>query len=563
MQYAAFALLLLCWIVSIHFPPWDTFHNEAPAVAAALLGLLGSCRWSQHTVRVPAAMGVVGLFIAIALAQWGAGQLLYGSDVLLLAIYAIVFASAWLWGYQWVRQCLTERLLDTLSLFMVTVGLVTAFQALVQWFHLEAVFTGWILDGLPDNRPRANIGQPNHVATTLLMASVAAFSLRYRLRTSRVVLWLVLVLLGFAVVLTRSRTALVSATLLTTMYFALSLRSKGLALRPAEAIVWLLLLFGMTWFLPYLNSIITEGFASAGDLGVIPPQLTTPGARALLWRQMIEAILQRPWFGWGLLQIPIAHQAGALVIPGDVQLTYSHNMVLDASAMLGIPIAFAFCGLILGWFLKRAKPICRSGAANTALFMFVPLAVHAQLEFPHAYAYFVVLGGLLLGVIDGAVETPSARTYSVPRKALLAFVVGWSALLVAVTYEYMLVEEDFRVNRFENRNIGQTPVDYNPPDLVLLVQLDDMLHGMRLRALPGMSQEDVNILVKISKRYSWAQMQFRTALALGLNGRPEEATEQLKIIKALFPADVYEEAKENFTRLSIEKYPELRNVILP
>ena len=137
------------------------------------------------------------------------------------------------------------------------------------------------------------------------------------------------------------------------------------------------------------------------------------------------------------------------------------------------------------------------------------------------------------------------------------------ALLLATGYEYAQAEEDFRVNRFENRRLGETPAEYNPPKLVLLNQLGDMLKAMRLRAKPGMTGEELATLVNSSKRYSWAPLHFRTALSLGLNNRSGEATQQLRVIKGLFAADIYEEAKANWLRLQNEQYPELSKVELP
>jgi hypothetical protein len=90
-----------------------------------------------------------------------------------------------------------------------------------------------------------------------------------------------------------------------------------------------------------------------------------------------------------------------------------------------------------------------------------------------------------------------------------------------------------------------------------------MLKAMRLRAKPGMTAEELGTLINVSKRYSWAPMQFRTALSLGLNDRPAEATQQLRVLKGLFAADIYEEAKENWLRLQKEQYPELGKVELP
>jgi hypothetical protein len=81
--------------------------------------------------------------------------------------------------------------------------------------------------------------------------------------------------------------------------------------------------------------------------------------------------------------------------------------------------------------------------------------------------------------------------------------------------------------------------------------------------VPHMAAEDVELLNRVAKRYTWGPIQFRAALALGLNSRPKEATERLQVIKNLFADDVYVEARENFETMRKEKYPELGLVVVP
>ena len=149
-----------------------------------------------------------------------------------------------------------------------------------------------------------------------------------------------------------------------------------------------------------------------------------------------------------------------------------------------------------------------------------------------------------------------------PRAALVAVAMSFMALLAALLIEYTSVEEDYRVNRFENRRLGRTPEEYSIPNLRLLTQFESLLHAMRLRATRGMSSADLDTLVSTARRYTWAPLQFRTALALGLNGRPQEARKHLEILKAMFPSEIYEEGRSQWL-LQQEQYPELTAVTPP
>ena len=149
-----------------------------------------------------------------------------------------------------------------------------------------------------------------------------------------------------------------------------------------------------------------------------------------------------------------------------------------------------------------------------------------------------------------------------PRRVAAAAAFAWAGLLVYTGYEYTLVEEDFRINRFENRSIGTTPTEYQVPQVYLLTQLGELLQVMRMRAELGMEPGDVDMLLRVARRYTWAPVQFRAALALGLNGRPEDASQRLAVLKNQFGDSTYLEAKANWETMLL-KYPALVEVGVP
>lgn len=287
------------------------------------------------------------------------------------------------------------------------------------------------------------------------------------------------------------------------------------------------------------------------------------GTRPVIWRQMLFALAAHPWAGYGWLQVSVAQQEGALRLAGVEQTNYAHNILLDSAVMLGVPLTLALLGLACVWLGRRLLRLrSDDGTATAALLVVLPWAVHAMLELPHAYSYFLVPVGVLLGLFEMRTAAREDRSWLVAPWVVHAAAAGLVVILVALAMEYFAVEEDFRVNRFENRRLGQTPAAYVYPDLKLLTQFGGMLRAMRLRATPGMKPEDVQTLVAASHRYTWAPLQYRTALALGLNGQPEEARRHLAVIKALFHPSIYEEGRTSW-REQQQKYPELQAITLP
>lgn len=556
MPFVILAVLLLSWTVPDHYPPWLSFHAEVPAFIAAVLAMVASIHRSAISVRIPLPVVFCFALAATSALQWCGGLLSYVGDAILVFTYLITFAAAWLWGYQWAQVSKKNAMLDSMSVLLVAIGLLTTFQIIVQWLQVDDAWANWVLHGIPDARPRANVGQPNQAATALIMASVAIAVLKRRQLISAPVMGGALLMLGVGVTLTQSRTALLSALLIVVMYIFFSRPQKDDPLPRKAVIFWLFLLYAAAWSFSSFN--IGPDSASLGGA-----QMASPGSRPLMWRQLIGVALESPWVGWGWLQVPAAQQAGSIAYPVTEQATYAHNVLLDLLLFIGLPGAGLVLGIVSVWWWRRIPHVLSSGEASAFFLLLTPFLVHCLLEFPHAYAYFLVLAGLLWGGIDGLTERANAKVLFVPKAVMTGVIAVWISLLLALGYEYMQAEEDFRINRFENVRLGRTPSEYIVPKLLLLNQLGDMLQAMRLRAKSEMTAAELQTLVNSSKRYSWSKLHFRTALALGLNHRYLEAGQQLRVIKSMFSPEIYEEAKGNWLRLQKEQYPELGNVELP
>ena len=132
-----------------------------------------------------------------------------------------------------------------------------------------------------------------------------------------------------------------------------------------------------------------------------------------------------------------------------------------------------------------------------------------------------------------------------------------------VATEYVQVEEDHRVMRFEMRKVGRTPVGYEAPRLVLLNQLGEMLQLARIEPHPNMSPEEMERMRVANASFEWATLHLRYVVALGLNGQPEEASRQLGNLRALYGARSYESAVAYLRELQDQKYPQLATVKLP
>lgn len=549
----AAALLVLCGVNADHFPPWFGFHSEAPAFAASALLLAGLVRQAAWVRWTPALWLLLAL-VATAWMQFGAGLVAHAGDAWLATAYLAVLAIAWMWGAATVRSGQPGHPLLIVGWALILLALVLSFQALAQWLDIIDHFGGWIFQpGV--RRALGNIGQPNIAATLLLMGSAAAAVFMLQGRLPRAGAWPLLALFGWSVVLTQSRTAMLSAAVMGVLVLAVGVRSEQVRRYRLDVLAWLVFLVLASWV---VAAIPWEGPELRSDDG------SGIGRRFLIWKQLLAGLAEHPLSGYGWLQVSSAQQAGALRVPGIEQVTYAHSAVLDLLVFVGVPLGLLVLGLVLGWLALRLRRLGAGNAvAGMGLFVLVPLLVHMQLELPHAHSFLLLPAGALLGVFEAQTDAAGARSWRVPAWGLAAAAVSWVALLGALAYEYSLAEEDFRVNRFENRRLGRTPDDYRAPDMRLLTQLGEVLQAMRLRAAPGMSNADLDLLVRASTRYSWAPLHYRTALALALNGRPDAASRQLAVMKGLFAPVIWDEGRDTWLLMREGQYPQLRAVQLP
>ena len=145
----------------------------------------------------------------------------------------------------------------------------------------------------------------------------------------------------------------------------------------------------------------------------------------------------------------------------------------------------------------------------------------------------------------------------VDRLATSVGLLGFAVLCGLVTLEYLAAEEDFRVMRFEMRKVGARAADYQAPRLVLLTQLDDLLKMGRLNPTRGMPTSEIERLRKANLSRHWGALNMKYVIALGINGQPDEATKQLRNIRALYGPELYRSAADELRTLRDEKYPEL------
>lgn len=553
-QLGGAGLIGLAWLVPNHYRPWPSFHSEMVAFLGLTLLVMGQAVFSSSTPLVipTAALFVLGL-MSVPWIQYAAGITHYAGDTVVVSLYLVGLGASLIVGFNYCRIKIHQpQFLVSLMVVISAAALVSGAIGLVQWLALSEELAFFITEGALGDRAMGNLAQSNHLSTLLLFGLLASSYVYEKglIRTS--VLALSTAFLSLIVVLTQSRTATLGVIAIA-FFLLMKRKSYASRLRGTWVVGWVLLYLATTQLLP----LISEALLVGGDRGVA---FTDSSGRWLLWKQFIHGVLQSPWVGFGWNQSVEAQMLGGLLYPGDLTSDYAHNVFIDLLAWNGVPLGFTLIGLFSYWFISRSI-LSKGVDAIFAMAFIVPLLVHSLLEYPFAYGYFLLPAGIMAGIVEVNLKKRSL-TY-IDQRVLVPLLGCWIVLGCYFVYEYFLIEEDFRVVRFENMRIGKTPDDYDVPKIWISSHMAAMLKATRTPAIPKMNPEELDNLKQVTARFAYGALTYRYALALGLNGHPEEASRQMALIRGIYGKNYYLLTKEELRLEANGRYPQLKAVKAP
>lgn len=526
--------LLLGWNMPNHYPLWTSFHGEL-AAALGLALLLGGLLWQRPgAAAVRLAMpraGWVWLLVALLpLVQLVAGGLQFRGDAALGLLYGLGAVlgvySGCLWAAQSGRETALRGLWTT-----VLFGAIAAFAvALSQWLRVAP--GGWWSTGLILTRPFGNFGQPNQFGLFMVWGIVAATALfEMRRIEHRAVLALVVLMFGVGIAISQSRSALVASVLVAVLWFATRGRVASRLRRRDVAVAVLvgaLLHFGLPWIEDRLLLSVSDVRATF-----------EAGPREAIWRHFIAAIGAHPWLGYGFGQGVMALSEVATQVAPSRNTIYAHNVVLDLATWYGVPVALAlvvaFAAWLLGWLRRSAQPAL-DVQRHLVFAAWLALVVQSLLEYPFAYAYFLLPAALLGGAIGPLPEGVGERGSPGVRAArwVIVLAAGAFALLATLAWEYLQLEDDFRAARFERYGFANRPEHTALTHPLVLDQLAALNASSHFELRPGMPPEQIEQLHVLARRFHLLPTRVDYAKALWLNGRMEDAENELQIIRGVY-----------------------------
>ena len=375
-----YLILGLSYLSPIFMPPWVSAFQDLYAIFA-LLVLISLQSYRRNIETDERVIYVFGLIALIPLVQYLFGLLFFTQELVLSLIYISVFFLSIISGINLTKSF---KEIEKLSFSFIFISLSCVLLQLIQWSDIY--HSVLILDS-NSRRPFANIGQPNNLATLLFIGFFSNILLfkNNKIKTHFYILISATLMTG--IVLTQSRTSwLVFIAVLFITFLKKKLGLFSTMLKSSIAFLFLVLT------LPY----ITLFFHDQGL--TVTERISSDSSRLYIWKQMLIAIIDKPWFGYGWNQTSVAQTSVTLKYPLDIWLEYSHNLFLDIIVWTGIPIGISIISIMIIWFLQTFKKI---NTANQLIYFLVISAffIHCMFEYPFAYAYFLLPIGLYIGIL--------------------------------------------------------------------------------------------------------------------------------------------------------------------
>lgn len=523
--FLAAILLGFAWLSPFHYNPWVMFSSEMSTFAAGLSVLAALF---HQNIKIPRAQLLLLPFILIPVVQWALGLVFDFSTALLSLLYLLGFWFMVVAGYNLsLDQQQRDQIFTGFSLLTVIVSVATSLIAVCQWLNIDTNFAHML--HLIGNRPYGNFGQPNNMATFLIMGLLGCLYLYEKNKAS---VWLLLpsaLTILFAVVLSQSRTSWIVLPFLL-IYWAVKQFNKPKRFGLFQGLLWCAGFFLMaSLVLPFITSLIeTWSHTDITQASSLAERASSGYLRFNIWTQMLLAVQQHPWLGYGWNQTSVAQMSAYALFPTTEWTTSAHNVLLDLIIWNGIPIgtvmiAYFVCWLF--WLNQQAKETI----SIIAIMMVCTVLIHAMLEFPQRYAYFLLTCGFLLGLIQA--QSPILKGV-VLSKHLLRLVWGISlVLIIAIWRDYNVYVMNSNL-LFKNK---QPNAEFMGSDRIfVLTQFDQRLKWIALNPNVSLSEAELVQWGNFVKNKATPYNLRKYAQLLAYNGKVDQAEQQIFILQHLY-----------------------------
>jgi len=436
------------FLIAFNLTPSATLFNQLAAVIGWGLWVLllsdGAAMPSlnRRALSAVAALALIG--VAMLASPFWTGLplslLLMNGGLLAAALLALMA------GVGAAGRGEVTRVFSLLAWALLIAGLLNVAISLVQVFVPNWADGSVIARSGLVGRSIGNMRQPNHLASLLMWACIAAVFLcdapKRRPRAAALLLVAALFACVFGVVLSASRTGMLAVAVLALW----GLLDRKLARASRWVLIGTPVMLAISWALMAI-------WASGGGHAFGAESRLAEGAgsptRLAILANAWSLLKQHPLMGVGWGEFNLAWSMTPFPTRPIAFFDHTHDLPMQLLVELGVPLALLVMGLLAWsmWHAARAGQQAqgREAVALRSAFMLVlMIGLHSLLEYPLWYAYFLLPTVFALGLCLGGREANARnaiKTPALPGAALqvLAAVLIAGSLFAAWDYRRVVV----------------------------------------------------------------------------------------------------------------------------
>lgn len=382
-----------------------------------------------------------------------------------------------------------EQVFKVFSLVVFTGAMLSSFIAMTQWLGVNEYFRP-LVNLLNGNRPYANFAQPNNLATFMCMGVFACLYFYEKKILPNYIFGPSTFIFLLTIALTQSRTAWV-VCLFTLIYLTIKQFGQTKRFGFVKLLAWCGVFIALITCLPMLNqwiaSVSTQDVAQANS---VVERATSGYLRLDMWNQALVAISEKPWFGYGWNQTGVAQIAAFDLYPSHEWYKTAHNVILGFTDLEWYPgwwIDYCLYGMLVVLLNKGIK----DAVSIAAGLMVCAILIHALLEYPIHYAYFLLPLGFLLGIIQA--QYPRLPTVNLKLSVTVSIIVIGLVLVGVIYRDYILYrQQSVFVNKKTPLSASQQAVMNQ--DILLLTQFKERMVEIGLNPYSKMSDQQLQYM---------------------------------------------------------------------
>ncbi len=459
----------------------------------------------------------------IPIAQYSLGQIVYFDKAILSFIYIVSFWLAIVIGFNSVDKYKCS--LDYFYWVILGCGLVSSIIAIAQWLNIE-MSIDWVIPAR--SRPFANMAQPNHLATFLLLGLMSCLYFYENKKINSKFLLLFSLVLLTVIAMTHSRTAWV-ALLFVYLYLTMSHKRNIINLNLKKQSLLLAYFAVAAILLPLIKA---SGLKLENAVA-ITQRSSSILERIQIWKQGIAAIKHQPLWGYGWNQSSFAQYDTFQIGYAKRYTTSFHNIFLDIIVWCGIPIGITIIA-VCTFIVIRALLKSISSSQICLITSVCIILIHALFEFPLSYSYFLLPLGFMLGALFFTFDEKSIKISGI--YAAVVFVCGMGlSLFIAREYSYipdnMVAAETHEMN--ERRDTIIFPYQFHFFDT-----FESRARWIGLYPCTKLNSSQIEEIRYMVKTYMIHYDLYKFSQTLYFNGYDDEAQKHLDMLNYMYEEEL-------------------------